>query len=99
MTGQNVCERMHEPSSGKPKPSLFRIQDVLRLTGFGFYFATCLLLGVGVGHWLDGVFHTGYWLLLAGLVLGSFLGFYGMYVMLKPYLSAGKRPGPPQSKG
>ena len=77
---------MHEPGPGRPPPKLFRLEDVLRLTGFGFYFASCLLIGVGVGVWLDGRLHTRPWLLMAGLVVGSALGFYGMYVMLKPYL-------------
>jgi F0F1-type ATP synthase assembly protein I len=89
---------MHEPSPGKPKPKLFRVEDVLRLTGFGFYFASCLLLGTLGGIWLDGKFGTRPWLLLAGLALGSVAGFYGMFSMLRPYLARNGRSGRPGTK-
>ena len=85
---------MHEPSPER-RPKLIRLEDVLRLTGFGFYFATCLLVGTGVGIWLDNRLHTKPWLLLGGLALGSVFGFYGMYSMLKPYLGRNQRPPRP----
>lgn len=68
----------------KPPPRLLKPQDVLRLLTFGWYFVASLGIGVGGGLLLDNWLRTRPWFLLAGLVIGSVAGFYGMYKMLAP---------------
>ena len=56
--------------------------DPLRLAGIGWYIATCILLGVVGGVWLDDRFQVRPLFTLLGLVLGLVVAFYGMYKML-----------------
>jgi F0F1-type ATP synthase assembly protein I len=58
--------------------------DVLRLVGFGWYFASSLAVGLVAGLLLDRWLKTAPWFLLAGLILGTAAGFYGMFKMLVP---------------
>ena len=55
-----------------------------RLLGVGWYIALSIVLGVGVGYWLDHKFGTGVILTLIGLFLGLALAAYGAYEMLAP---------------
>jgi F0F1-type ATP synthase assembly protein I len=73
---------MHKGNEPPGIPQLVRMADVLRLLGFGWYFATCLGLGAGGGAYLDHRLGTGHWILMAGLLLGTVAGFYGMFKML-----------------
>mgnify|MGYP001619467840 CR=1 FL=1 len=77
---------MHK-ANGPPekRPQLIKAADAMRLMGFGWYFATCLGLGIVGGVALDRWLDTKPWFVLGGLLLGSISGFYGMYRMLKPY--------------
>lgn len=59
---------------------------VFTIIGVGWYVAISILLGVAVGVWLDKKFGTTPFLALAGVILGSFLAFYGLYKMLLPGL-------------
>ena len=59
----------------------------LRLTGIGFYIATCIILGVVGGLWLDGQFQTKPVLVILGLILGLLTAVIGTYRMLKPLVS------------
>ena len=61
-----------------------RAVDVFRLLGFGWYFAAVLVIGLLGGFFLDRWLGTKPWLLLAGLLLGTVAGFYGMMKMLLP---------------
>jgi F0F1-type ATP synthase assembly protein I len=56
----------------------------LRLSGLGFYIATCILGGIGLGALLDHILDTGFIFLLIGLTIGSALAFYGTYRMVVP---------------
>ncbi len=58
----------------------------LRLTGVGFYIAACLLLGIYGGLWLDGKLNTKPFLMIAGLLLGLAVAFYGVYRMIRPLI-------------
>lgn len=58
----------------------------LRLTGVGFYIAACLLLGIFGGLWLDGKLNTKPILMIAGLLLGLAVAFYGVYRMIRPLI-------------
>ena len=77
---------MHNRQEPSPKPKLFRAVDALRLIGFGWYFATCLLGGVFGGWLLDKWIGSKPLFMLLGLLLGTILGFYGMYRMMQPLL-------------
>ena len=77
---------MHKPEGQQPNPKLFRAMDALRLTVFGWYFATCLLLGALGGWALDRWVGSKPLFILLGIVLGTVIGFYGMYRMLKPLM-------------
>lgn len=86
---------MHKDSGPPQKgPRLVRVGDALRLLTFGWYFATCIVLGVVGGLALDRWLDTGPWFLLGGLLLGPAVGFYGMFQMLRPlYRRRGKGDG------
>jgi len=77
---------------GNGPPKLIRMVDVLRLLTFGWYFATCLGVGLVGGLLIDRWLKTAPWFLLAGLLLGTAAGFYGMFKMLMPvYQGKGDR--------
>lgn len=58
------------------------------LIGVGWYVAISILLGVAVGMWLDRKLGTTPFLAVAGVILGSFLAFFGLYRMLLPGLQS-----------
>ena len=59
----------------------------LRLTGVGFFIGACILLGTFAGLWLDGKFNTKPFFMIGGLVLGLVVAAYGVYQMLRPFMS------------
>lgn len=63
---------------------------VLRLTGVGWYVATCIVLGVVGGLYLDKLAGTTPLFILLGTVLGSVVAFWGLYKMVQPILIASK---------
>ena len=67
---------------------------VLRLTGIGWYVATCIVLGVVGGLFLDKFAGTTPLFILLGTVLGSVVAFWGLYKMVQPILNASKGPDP-----
>jgi ATP synthase protein I len=62
----------------------------LRLTGAGFFIATCILLGTFAGLWLDGKLDTKPIFMIVGLVVGLFVAFYGVYQMIRPLMRNGQ---------
>ncbi|HZA22785.1 MAG TPA: AtpZ/AtpI family protein [Dehalococcoidia bacterium] len=58
----------------------------LRLTGLGWYIATCVVVGVLGGLGLDKLLGTLPILTLVGTVLGSVAAFWGVYKMVLPIL-------------
>ncbi|MBI2304624.1 MAG: AtpZ/AtpI family protein [Chloroflexi bacterium] len=50
----------------------------------GWYVAFSLILGVGLGVWADGRWHTAPLFTLVGLFLGLAIAIFGMYRMLFP---------------
>ena len=77
---------MHK-GQGPPekRPPAIRGIDALRLVGFGWYFASCVGLGIGGGYALDRWLDTKPGFLLGGLVLGTAAGFYGLFKFLMPF--------------
>lgn len=68
----------------------------LRFVGLGWFVAIMIVLGALVGRWLDRKWETSPWLLLTGILAGSFLAFYGLYQMLAPAMKMkGKDKGKP----
>lgn len=65
---------------------LTRLPPAARLIGIGWYFAICIVLGIGGGVALDTWLDTTPWLTLLGLALGLFFAFYGGYQMLREVL-------------
>lgn len=56
----------------------------LRITGIGFYIATCIVGGILLGWWLGDkkpVF------MIIGLILGLVVAVYGVYRMIKPLVN------------
>lgn len=67
----------------------------LRLTGLGWYIATCIVVGVVGGVVLDKLIHTSPLFTLLGTVVGSVVAFWGVYKMILPVLyGANRRQGP-----
>ena len=58
----------------------------LRLTGLGWYVATCILVGVFGGVALDEMLGVTPLLTLLGLLFGLTAAFYGVYRMLQPLM-------------
>lgn len=54
----------------------------LRLVGLGWYIATCLVLGLVGGIWLDDQLRVTPLFTLLGLGLGLAAGFLGLYRMI-----------------
>jgi len=59
----------------------------LRLVGVGFFIGGSILLGVMAGLWLDNKLNSNPIGVIAGLLLGLVIAFYGVYQMLLPLLS------------
>ncbi|MFQ5879799.1 MAG: AtpZ/AtpI family protein [Dehalococcoidia bacterium] len=59
-----------------------RLPTAIGLIGIGWYFATCIVLGVLGGVWLDSIFDRRPLFTMLGLVLGLVLAGYGGYRML-----------------
>ena len=53
----------------------------------GWYIGICIVLGVWGGLWLDSKLHTEPILVIAGLILGIVVAFYGVYRMVLPNIS------------
>lgn len=56
------------------------------LLGAGWYFATCIILGVLIGQWADEKLGTDPAMILVGIFLGLAVAFVGGYRMLKPLM-------------
>lgn len=63
----------------------------IRLTGLGWYVATCVVLGVVGGVLLDRFLDTRVLFTLVGTVLGSVAAFWGVYKMVLPILYGARR--------
>ena len=63
----------------------------LGFLGIGWYVATCIVLGVVAGLWLDGRAHTEPIFALVGLGFGLAAAIYGGYRMLTNVLGPGGR--------
>ncbi len=65
----------------------------LRLVGVGFFIGISIVLGVVVGLWLDSKLDTRPILVIAGLLLGIVVAFYGVYRMLLPLMGNKREKG------
>jgi zinc transporter ZupT len=68
------------------KAGMSRWVAALRLIGIGFFIGGSILLGAVAGLWLDDRLNTGPILVIAGVILGVAVAFYGVYQMLLPFL-------------
>ena len=69
----------------------------LRLTGLGWYIATCIIGGVFGGVALDNQFGLTPLFTLLGLLFGITAAFYGLFKMIQPLLRI-EQPGEPDDK-
>lgn len=60
-----------------------RWEVAFRLVGVGWYVGACIFLGVAGGIWLDNKFKSTVFV-IAGLILGIVIAFYGVYRMILP---------------
>jgi len=60
-----------------------------RFIGAGFFIGISIILGLLLGLWVDSVLHTRL-IWIAGLLLGIFVAFWGVYRMLIPLLENNK---------
>ncbi|MCY0898697.1 MAG: AtpZ/AtpI family protein [Firmicutes bacterium] len=45
-----------------------------------------IVLGYGIGHWLDGRLHTAPWLTIIGVLMGIVAGFVGLFQLSRVLL-------------
>ena len=69
----------------------------LRLTGLGWYVATCVVVGVVGGVVLDKLVGTLPLFTLLGTVVGSVAAFWGVYKMILPVLYGSSRQPKPKN--
>jgi len=71
------------------------------LLGVGVFVACSIILGVVGGRWLDSKLGSEPLWLIVGLFLGLTVAFYGVYVMLRPFLGGknGDKGNNKQNKG
>jgi len=67
------------------------------LLGAGWYFATCVILGVVLGHWVDSKTGLEPTFTLVGILLGLGVAFVGGYRMLLPFIRRLGN-GPPEKR-
>jgi ATP synthase protein I len=73
---------VQSPASGGPTGRgdwTRALREAAPYLGIGTSFAAAVLLGLGLGHWLDRRLGTAPWLLLVGATLGLCAGFYQFY--------------------
>lgn len=70
---------MARPGSGWVVPTAY-------LMGVGWYFAACILIGIVLGRWLDGLASAEPLFTLLGIVLGLTLAIGGGIRMLLPFM-------------
>ena len=70
---------------------LKRWEVALRLIGVGWHIALSIILGVGVGVWLDRRLGTQVLFTLLGLALGLGVAFYGTYQLIRPLMTTKNR--------
>ncbi|MFM1651198.1 AtpZ/AtpI family protein [Brevibacillus sp. B_LB10_24] len=51
----------------------------------GVDMAVCVIAGVWIGKYMDGLLGTKPWLLLAGLLIGLGVGVYSVYRLIRAY--------------
>jgi hypothetical protein len=56
----------------------------LKVTGIGFYIATCIVGGVFIGWWLGGKRAL---FMIIGLLVGLVIAVYGTYRMIRPLMN------------
>ena len=71
----------------------------LRLTGLGWYVATCVVVGVVGGVALDKLLNVAPLFTLLGVLLGAVAAFYGLYKMVRPLLGSDQYSNKPGNNG
>lgn len=56
------------------------------LLGAGWFFATCIILGIGLGYWADSASGLEPLFTLIGIFVGLAVALVGGYRMLKPFM-------------
>ncbi len=69
---------------GNIEAGMRRWVAALRLVGIGFFISGSILLGVVAGQWFDGKLNSQPFFVIAGLILGIIIAFYGVYRMVLP---------------
>jgi len=72
---------------GRGSADMKKLVPAFQLIGIGFYIAACIAGGIMLGWWLGG---KNAWWVLAGLILGLALAFYGVFRMIKPLMNNNK---------
>ena len=81
------------PKVGNAESGMSRWIAALRLAGMGFYIGGSIILGVVAGRWLDGLLNTKPVLVIVGLILGIVVAFYGVYIMVRPFIGNKQKKG------
>jgi F0F1-type ATP synthase assembly protein I len=71
---------------GRSEVGMDKWIPALKVTGIGFYIATCIVGGTFAGLWIDGKLNTKPWFIIGGLLAGLVIAVYGVYRMIKPLM-------------
>ena len=75
---------------GRSEVGMEKWVPALRVTGIGFYIATCIVGGTFTGWWLGGKRPL---YMIIGLVVGLVIAVYGVYRMIKPLIKSNQDKG------
>ncbi|MEW5693070.1 MAG: AtpZ/AtpI family protein [Candidatus Hydrogenedentota bacterium] len=56
---------------------------VLQASSVGFVMVFSVLIGLAIGLWLDKLLRTTPWLMIIGIFIGMFSGFYSIWLIMK----------------
>ena len=62
------------------------VAPTVQLLGAGWFFATCIILGIVIGRWADGATGLEPLFTLAGIILGLAIALVGGIRMLMPFM-------------
>ena len=68
-----------------------QVRKVAPYLNLGVMLVACVFMGMALGYWVDGIWNTKPWMLIAGSLLGMGAGFYHFFKTILSLEQAEKR--------